>query len=343
MISDSYNEDLHHLSIATSSIKLCMMADLSPASSILVGVDQSISRISLCKNIVKKYHIDGSTSASQSTSVIVNAKEHSNAESNIHSRVSIRMYCADGTTFGTNESNSTVNRGLVFESNASIEEFQSRGKRKRVNKSAKAREKRRLVELQRREDRTNTNVETGGNNLNGKGTDTVLQSMCDLRDDEDSGCAHAVPPFDRVLVDAECSTDGAIRHIEKKSSSRSPIWDDRNMDELIDLQKRLIDSGFRLLKRGGVMVYSTCSLSWKQNEQIVSSLLDKCQDSFIIPISFSTRGESSHEISFIEEGSVPGTVRFNPIVYDAKDMHDSGDCLLPGSGFFLAKIGKRQN
>ena len=108
------------------------------------------------------------------------------------------------------------------------------------------------------------------------------------------------------------------------------------MDELIDLHKPLIHSGFWLLKRGGVLVYSTCSLSWKQNEQIVSSLLDKCQDSFIIPISFSTRGESSHEISFIEEGSVPGTVRFNPIVYDAKDMHDSGDCL-------PTKIGKRQS
>jgi hypothetical protein len=55
------------------------------------------------------------------------------------------------------------------------------------------------------------------------------------------------------------------------------------------------------------------------------------------------RGESSHEISFIEEGSKPGSLRFNPIGYDAKDMHDSGDCLLPGSVFFLAKIGNRQN
>jgi hypothetical protein len=72
-------------------------------------------------------------------------------------------------------------------------------------------------------------------------------------------------------------------------------------------------------------------------------LLERCQDSFIIPVSFSTQGESSHEISFIEEGSVPGTVRFNPIVYDAKDANDSVDYLLPGSAFFLAKIGKRQS
>ena len=228
------------------------MADLSPASSILVGVDQSISRISLCKNIVKKYHIDGSTSASQSTLVSAEAKEHSNAESKIPSRVTIRMYCADGTTFGTNESNSTVNRGLVFESNAAMEEFQSRGKRNRVNKTVKA-QKRILMESQRRGEHTNIDAKTGGNNLNGKGTETVLQSICDLRHDEASGCAHAVPPFDCVLVDAECSTDGAIRRIEKKFSSQSPIWNNKNMDELIDLQKHLIHSGFWLptAQKGG--------------------------------------------------------------------------------------------
>lgn len=323
-----------------------MMADLSPASSILVGVDISPQRISLAKNIIKKYHIDGSTSASQSTSVIADAKKHSNAESEFPSRVSIRLYHADGTTFGTNESNSTVKNGLVFDSNAALDEFRSRGKRKRTNKSAKAREKRGLLELQRREENENANDKTAEGNLNGKKMETVSHYICDLRNDEDIGCTLAVPPFDRVLVDAECSTDGAIKHNEKNksaSSSRSSVWDDRNMDELIDLQKRLIYSGFRLLKRGGVMIYSTCSLSSKQNEHVVSSLLDECQDSFLIPVSFSAHGESSREISFIDEGSIPGTVRFNPIVYDAKDGHDSVDCLLPGNGFFLAKIGKRQN
>jgi len=45
-------------------LKLCMMADLSPPSSIVVGVDISSQRLSLCKNIVKKYHIDSITSAS---------------------------------------------------------------------------------------------------------------------------------------------------------------------------------------------------------------------------------------------------------------------------------------
>jgi hypothetical protein len=319
-----------------------MMADLSPASSTLVGVDISENRLSLCKNIITKYHIDGCTSASQSVSVD-DTTSNTDSRSITHSCVSIRLYRADGTTFGTSESNSTVNHGLIFDSTAALEEFQSRGKRRRSNKSSKAREKRRLFELKRRECDENTNAKIGGDNLNGNRTETVSLFICDLKNDEENECTLAVPQFDRVLVDAECSTDGAIRHIEKKQSSlsRNPFWVDGKMDELIDLQKRLIHSGFRLLKRGGVMIYSTCSLSSKQNEQVVSSLLDKCQDSFLIPVSFSSHDNSSNEIPFIEEGSILGTVRFNPIVNDTDKVHYSVDCVLPGSGFFLAKIGKR--
>ncbi|KAL7523361.1 hypothetical protein ACHAXR_000145, partial [Thalassiosira sp. AJA248-18] len=189
-----------------------------------------------------------------------------------------------------------MKHGLVFDSNAAIEEFRSRGKRKRMNKSARAREKRRLLELQRKEE--DTSVSSDIANLksdtdastqpkpitDGKG-ESKETSNCD-KSDEGGGDALSVSHFDHVLVDAECSTDGAIRHIEKRNSSsspRNPAWDDTNMDELVHLQERLIESGFRLLKRGGTMVYSTCSLSPKQNEQVVHWLLDKYEDAFIKP------------------------------------------------------------
>lgn len=322
-------------------LKLCMMADLSPPSSIVVGVDISSRRLSLCKNIVKKYHIDSITSAS---SMYLSSDVDNNctpiAEINRQSRVTIRLYHADGTTFGTNDSNShNMHHGLVFDSTAALEDIQSRGKRKRTNKSARAREKRNLSELQRREVCANVI----GDDLIGKGTESVSKNECRL----DSERTFTVPQFDRVLVDAECSTDGATRHhIEKQQSScqtlRRPVWDDGNMDELVDLQNRLIRSGFRLLKSGGILVYSTCSLSSKQNEQVVSSLLHEYHDSYMIPFSPFTCNKSIQETPFIEQGSIPGTIRFNPLVYDAKDANDdSRDCIYPGSGFFLAKIGKR--
>ena len=327
-------------------LKLCMMADLSPPSSIVVGVDISSQRLSLCKNIVKKYHIDSITSASSMPlSFDVDNKCHHITERNCQSRVTIRLYHADGTTFGTTDSNShNMHHGLVFDSTAALDDIQSRGKRKRTNKSARAREKRNLSELQRRDVCADANTNVIGDDLVGKGMKSVSKNECQLDTERTS---FTVLQFDRVLVDAECSTDGATRHhIEKQQSScqtlRRPVWDDGNMDELVDLQNRLIRSGFRLLKSGGILVYSTCSLSSKQNEQVVSSLLHEYHDSFIIPLSFCLCDKSNQETPFIEQGSIPGTIRFNPLLYDAKDAcDDSHDCIHPGSGFFLAKIGKR--
>lgn len=327
-------------------LKLCMMADLSPPSSIVVGVDISSQRLSLCKNIVKKYHIDSITSASSMPlSFDVDNKCHHITDRNCQSRVTIRLYHADGTRFGTNDSNShNMHHGLVFDSTAALDDIQSRGKRKRTNKSARAREKRNLSELQRRDVCADANTNVIGDDLVGKGMESVSKNECQLDTERTS---FTVPQFDRVLVDAECSTDGATRHhIEKQQSScqtlRRPVWDDGNMDELVDLQNRLIRSGFRLLKSGGILVYSTCSLSSKQNEQVVLSLLHEYHDSFIIPLSFCTCDKSNQETPFIEQGSIPGTIRFNPLLYDAKDAcDDSHDCIHPGSGFFLAKLGKR--
>lgn len=328
-----------------------MLADLTPPSSTLVGVDISSQRISLCKNIIKKYHIDCSTSASAPKSTnndgeITVTGEKSNV---IQPRVTIRLYCADGTTFGTNQTTNltnTVKPDLVFDNNAAVGDFiSSGGKRKRMNKSARAREKRRLLELQRSETSVGANysesVDDHTTNLHllaEKREAISISSEKEKLNEEDIG-SDPEYDFDRVIVDAECSTDGAMRHNEKRPSAlpskACPTWNDTNMDELIDLQKRLIDSGFRLLKRGGVMVYSTCSLSSKQDEQIVQWLLDKCQDAFIIPVSFSMHNKSSQDLPFIEEGSIPGTVRFNP-----EPIDDADSLLVQGSGFFLAKIGK---
>lgn len=330
-----------------------MLADLSPPSSTLVGVDISPHRISLCKNIIKKYHIEGNTSASAPKSTnndgaTTDTDEKSNV---IQPRVTIRLYCADGTTFGTNQtttSTNTVKPDLVFDNNAAVEDFiSSGGKRKRMNKSARAREKRRLLELQRSEASVGTNntesVDDHTSNLHSESLSAEKrEAICrsnekeKLNEEDDIG-SDPEYDFDRVIVDAECSTDGAMRHNEKRPSAlpskACPTWNDTNMDELIDLQKRLIDSGFRLLKRGGVMVYSTCSLSSKQNEEVVQWLLEKCQDAFIIPVSFLMHKKSSEDLPFIEEGSIPGTVRFNPVL-------NSKSLLVQGSGFFLAKIGK---
>ena len=80
--------------------------------------------------------------------------------------------------------------------------------------------------------------------------------------------------YDRVLVDAECTHDGSIRHLEKYAtcwgwdSLERRLLDQERIQTITTLQGKLLRNGFRLLKPGGELVYSTCSLSQQQNEVI---------------------------------------------------------------------------
>lgn len=128
--------------------------------------------------------------------------------------------------------------------------------------------------------------------------------------------------YDRVLVDAECTLDASVRHIllyGKSSPHTTP--------QLSQLQRRLIYNGFRLLKPGGVLVYSTCSFCTAQNEDVVQSLLDACPSAKLLPIQFThNNGEGTKDVPW-DRGSLEHTVRFYP--------KSSGT-----SGMFIAKITK---
>ncbi|GFQ08114.1 multisite-specific tRNA:(cytosine-c(5))-methyltransferase trm4b [Phtheirospermum japonicum] len=86
--------------------------------------------------------------------------------------------------------------------------------------------------------------------------------------------------YDKVLVDAECTHDGSIKHIQKfqqwgwTTLSRRVLDADRT-DDVTVLQLKLLTNGFRLLKVGGCLVYSTCSLTVAQNEDVVEQFLSK--------------------------------------------------------------------
>ena len=85
--------------------------------------------------------------------------------------------------------------------------------------------------------------------------------------------------YHKVMVDAQCTHDGSIKHIRKHlgtSTTSSIDWSQFHPDSLAalhDLQFRLISNGFELLQPGGIMIYSTCSLSRAQNELIAERFL----------------------------------------------------------------------
>jgi 16S rRNA C967 or C1407 C5-methylase (RsmB/RsmF family) len=309
--------------------------------SAVVGVDISESRTALCKRIVTKYHVDPDTCKGG-----VDSSGSPKQDTTEGSNVRIRLYCNDGTTFGLESNNQALN--LVFDSAAAAEEYRVLGKRKRMNKSARARERKRLKQL--------------------IGIDEVPVVVAP----EESSLPPPASPgitvelFDRVLVDAECSTDGSLKHVQqrlmKKEKQRQEdddpsnpqlipqLTDDQQLADLVRLQQRLAESGFRLLKQGGYMVYSTCSLSGDQNEGVVSWLLKQHTEARVVPVRFAS--DLPETSSLIKQGTLPGTIRFVP---NTKSYEDSpatsgdGSLVSPsfpnglfGGGFFLAKIQKAQ-
>ncbi|MCG3147343.1 MAG: Ribosomal RNA small subunit methyltransferase B [Verrucomicrobiae bacterium] len=72
--------------------------------------------------------------------------------------------------------------------------------------------------------------------------------------------------FDRVLVDAPCSNTGVIR---RRVDLRWRIREEE-LRRLADVQKKLLAVARELVKPGGVVVYSTCSLEPEENEQVVA-------------------------------------------------------------------------
>jgi NOL1/NOP2/sun family putative RNA methylase len=76
--------------------------------------------------------------------------------------------------------------------------------------------------------------------------------------------------FDRILVDAPCSGTGTIR----KSLKTIRMWNPNMIKRLSITQKQLLESAYNNAKKGGTIVYSTCSLEPHEDEAVVSWFLD---------------------------------------------------------------------
>ncbi|XP_065057269.1 5-methylcytosine rRNA methyltransferase NSUN4-like isoform X2 [Rhopilema esculentum] len=77
---------------------------------------------------------------------------------------------------------------------------------------------------------------------------------------------HEPNTFDRVLLDAPCSSD---RHLIQ-DDFRMAGWSVKKSREFAKLQKELLVSALRTVKVGGVVVYSTCTLSQIENDDVIS-------------------------------------------------------------------------
>ena len=80
--------------------------------------------------------------------------------------------------------------------------------------------------------------------------------------------------FDKVLIDAPCSGEGMF-HREPRMME---YWKERGPEAYVPVQKKLILQGARLLRGGGMLLYSTCTFSRKEDEEVIEYLLQEMPD-----------------------------------------------------------------
>ena len=85
--------------------------------------------------------------------------------------------------------------------------------------------------------------------------------------------------IDRVLVDAPCSGLGTLRRNPDLKFRQS----EKSIEELNHKQAAILNSASRLLKKGGRLVYATCSILFDENQHIVDSFLSSHPDYMLRP------------------------------------------------------------
>jgi len=130
--------------------------------------------------------------------------------------------------------------------------------------------------------------------------------------------------FDAVLVDVPCSNVGMIR----KNFKYLKYWRASEIKRLSKLQKGLILAGYKALKGGGVLIYSTCTLDPVENEAVVDFLIRETEaeiEDIKLPVNRHPPFLEFDGVSFNED--LRKCLRIHPQDNDTE-------------GFFVAKIRK---
>lgn len=133
--------------------------------------------------------------------------------------------------------------------------------------------------------------------------------------------------FDRVLVDAPCSMEGRFLATEPKSYED---WSPKKVKMLSSIQKYMLRSAISCTKVGGTIVYSTCTLSPEENEEVIDWILEKEQENVVL-----------ETIRFGGLETMPGLTKWKTKVFHPEI--EKTIRVLPSEtmeGFFVAKFKK---
>lgn len=124
--------------------------------------------------------------------------------------------------------------------------------------------------------------------------------------------------FDKILLDAPCSGSGTLNILDNNIEK---YFTEELINRSVKVQETLLKKALKILKSGGEMVYSTCSILKEENEYLLEKVL-KNENAEIVPIDLKHFSELP-----ILDTKVDGTL-----------------CVMPNElyeGFFVAKIKRK--
>ena len=131
------------------------------------------------------------------------------------------------------------------------------------------------------------------------GVDIVHTKACDATVDGN----FAAESFDRILLDVPCSGLGDLSH---KPEIRWHVRPE-DLDVIIKTQRAILETNAGYLQKGGIMVYSTCTLNRKENEGQIAAFL-KRHEEFVLRMErtwfpFEDGGDGFYAAVLVKEGS----------------------------------------
>ncbi|WP_375626022.1 RsmB/NOP family class I SAM-dependent RNA methyltransferase [Bartonella sp. PS17NMGDW] len=140
---------------------------------------------------------------------------------------------------------------------------------------------------------------------------------------------HPTQLFDAVLLDAPCSSTGTIR--------RHPdiLWTKSREDiiKLAALQNDLLVAAISLVKVGGRIIFSNCSLAREEGEDLIEKILSTRNDIVLEPIYPGEMGALAHLLC-------GGMLRTTPADFCHKNFDAEKTAFLGMDGFFAARLRK---